>query len=167
MAGNQYFVVGCALKPELAVSEMARFQRRIDANFIFFVCKFFRLVVAEAKTPGFLVIRGAVRNPIRRLRQGEKVLSQFRKAHLLPYWHAVIDDMQIAFLKIDHPFIPREFLIYASRMFHSFGTTQSKTGVPLGTSCSVSGTCFCSRRRLSRTPSPVMLRQIGYNAATL
>ena len=53
------------------------------------------------------------------------------------------------------------FFTQASRMFHSLGTVQSKTSVPLGTSSTVSSTCARSRRSVSRTPSPVMLRQIG------
>ena len=56
-------------------------------------------------------------------------------------------------------------LIQASRTFHSRGTTQSKTRVPEGTSTTERP---ISRRRIAsdaRTPSPVMLRQIGYSSA--
>ena len=50
-------------------------------------------------------------------------------------------------------------------MFHSRGTIQSRAGVPDGTSWTTRGTW---RRRMSsvaRTPSPVMLRQIGNSSA--
>src|SRR5215470_6676062 len=43
---------------------------------------------------------------------------------------------------------------------------QSKIGVPDGTSRIVRGTCGCSRRNVLRTPSPVMLRQMGYRSAS-
>ena len=46
-------------------------------------------------------------------------------------------------------------------MFHSRGTVQSKTSVPLGTSSTRSGISAPIRSRVARTPSPVMLRQIG------
>src|SRR5688572_22201462 len=58
---------------------------------------------------------------------------------------------------------PREFFTQASRTFHSFGTVQSNTGVPLGTSKISSGTCSRMRSSVRRTPSPVMLRTIGYS----
>src|ERR1043165_10121622 len=53
-------------------------------------------------------------------------------------------------------------------MFHSFGTVQSSTGVPEGTSVRTSGagSWRSMRARVSRTPSPVMLRQIGYSSST-
>src|SRR5712692_10097060 len=60
---------------------------------------------------------------------------------------------------------PFEFLTQASRIFHSRGTVQSNTCVPLGTSCSVSGMRCWIRRSVSRSPSPVMLRQMGYSSA--
>ena len=44
-------------------------------------------------------------------------------------------------------------------MFHSRGTVQSSTGVPVGTSCTSSGICSARMRSVSRTPSPVRLRQ--------
>src|SRR5277367_899960 len=50
-------------------------------------------------------------------------------------------------------------------MFHSGGTVQSKTRVPVETSCKVSGMIRCRRFRVSRTPFPVILRQIGYSSA--
>src|SRR5260370_15195016 len=50
-------------------------------------------------------------------------------------------------------------------MFHSFGTVQSNTCVPVRTSRSSRGICRCSSRSVSRKPSPVMLRQIGYSSS--
>ena len=59
---------------------------------------------------------------------------------------------------------PRISLIHPPRIFHSLGTVQSNTSVPVGTSCTViSGT---SSRIISNdclNPSPVILRQIGNN----
>src|SRR6266511_3367504 len=50
-------------------------------------------------------------------------------------------------------------------MFHSRGTVQSNTWVPLGTSCSSRSTCLARVARVLRKPSPVMLRQTGYSSA--
>src|SRR5687768_8269864 len=47
-------------------------------------------------------------------------------------------------------------------MFHSFGTSQSKIRVPVGTSVRCSGIHSSTRSRVRRTPLPVMLRQSGY-----
>src|SRR6266849_526028 len=49
-------------------------------------------------------------------------------------------------------------------MFHSLGTVQSKTAVPDGTSKVCSEIWFWIMARVRRIPSPVMLRQIGYNS---
>src|ERR1051325_6492526 len=46
-------------------------------------------------------------------------------------------------------------------MFHSFGTIQSNTGVPEETVFVSSGISRAIRSSVRRTPSPVMLRQIG------
>src|SRR5262249_4584590 len=46
-------------------------------------------------------------------------------------------------------------------MFHSRGIVQSKTFVPVGTSCVSSATCAPISRNVCRTPLPVMLRQMG------
>src|SRR6266511_6260049 len=50
-------------------------------------------------------------------------------------------------------------------MFHSRGTVQSNTWVPLGTSCVSRSTCLASVARVVRKPSPVMLRHTGYSSA--
>ena len=46
-------------------------------------------------------------------------------------------------------------------MFHSSGTIQSNTCVPLGISIRVIGICSSSTSKVARTPSPVRLRQSG------
>src|SRR4029079_3591923 len=56
--------------------------------------------------------------------------------------------------------------IQASRMFHSSGTVQSRTGVPDGTYVTWRGTSLPRIRSVSRTPLPVMLRHMGYSSAT-
>src|SRR3989344_1324108 len=58
-------------------------------------------------------------------------------------------------------FSPDGSLMYASLIFHSFGTVQSNTFVPVGTSLILSGTCVRMIERVLRTPFPVMLRHIG------
>ena len=50
----------------------------------------------------------------------------------------------------------------ASRISHSRGTVQSKTRVPEGTEATFKpGNSSCRMERVSRTPGPVMLRQMG------
>ncbi len=56
---------------------------------------------------------------------------------------------------------PSGAVTYASRMFHSCGTVQSKIWAPLGTSVRVSGMCSETMSKVARTPSPVRLRQSG------
>src|SRR3989344_5217216 len=58
-------------------------------------------------------------------------------------------------------FLPSGVMIYASLIFHSLGTVQSKTFVPDGTSWITSGICSSSVRSVSRRPFPVILLQIG------
>src|SRR3989338_1747745 len=50
---------------------------------------------------------------------------------------------------------------YASRIFHSGGTVQSNTFVPLFTSWIFKGTCSCRIFNVFRTPFPVIDRQMG------
>src|SRR6185437_6429079 len=52
--------------------------------------------------------------------------------------------------------------MYPSRTFHSSGMVQSKTRKPDGTSHVVRGMYSRIRSIVFLTPSPVMLRQIGY-----
>ena len=51
-------------------------------------------------------------------------------------------------------------------MFHSLGTVQSRTAVPVGISCTVSGMDSAMTSRVARTPLPVMLRHSGYSRST-
>src|SRR6185436_2800416 len=51
-------------------------------------------------------------------------------------------------------------------MFHSRGTVQSNTWVPLGTSCTVRSISSRRMPRVWRWPSPVRLRQMGYSFST-
>ena len=64
--------------------------------------------------------------------------------------------------EVDDPLAVGSFATQASRMFHSGGTIQSRTGVPDGTSCTSIGDMPPEDAQASRArPSPVMLRQIG------
>ena len=50
------------------------------------------------------------------------------------YGHAVVQHVQVVPLEINDPLATTRSFMYASRMFHSLGTVQSKTAVPVGTS---------------------------------
>src|SRR5882724_2653563 len=101
---DQHLVISRPLDPMFAVSQMPGFESGVDANF---VCSFLQLLkfpMAETKSPCFTIVGGAIRNPIRRVRQGEEMWSQFRQRHSSPHWHAVIENMQIASLEVHNAF---------------------------------------------------------------
>ena len=57
---------------------------------------------AQAKSPGFPIVGGPVRNPVRCFRQGEEVGSEFGERHLSVHRDAVVQHMQIASLKVHY-----------------------------------------------------------------
>jgi len=60
-------------------------------------------------------------------------------------------------------FLPLEFFIYASLMFHSLGIFQSNTFVPEGTSCISKGIFSLIIYKVCLTPFPVILLHMGNN----
>jgi len=98
------------------------------------------------------------------LRYGEEVLLQLGAGQCGADRDAVVDDVEVGRPKIDDA-AARAVLDERVAYVPLLGTTQSKTCVPVGTSQTVRGTSRPIRRRVSRNPSPVMLRQIGYSSA--
>ena len=91
-----------------------------------------------------------------------QIWSQLTELKGSGYGHAVIDDVEVMPLKINNPDTTR-VLMYASRMFHSLGTVQSKTAVPVGTSKSLSGIRSPIRSVL---PYPVARDATAYGVKT-
>ena len=58
----------------------------------------------KAEAPGLAVIRRAVRNPVRSLRQGKKVRSEFSERHSSVNGDAVIQHVKTALVEIHNPF---------------------------------------------------------------
>ena len=104
------------------------------------------LAVGQAESPVLLVVRRAIGDPVGPVRQRVQVLPQLRELHPAPDRDAVADDVEVRLLEVDH-LLPLQFFTQASLMFHSLGTVQSKTLVPLGTSRTSSGMCLrtCAR----------------------
>ena len=152
---------------ELSVRERAVLvEGRIDAYLVVALLEPGERLGGHAETPGARVVRRAVRDPRRMGGQGVQVLAAARQRHPSVDRFAVADDVQVVSLRSRRRECRRRRAIHASCKFHSGGTTQSSTGCPDGTSCTVSGIRRRAARSVSRTPSPVMLRQSGYSSAT-
>src|ERR1700723_49307 len=81
---------------------MTWLKGRINANFIFVVRQCVQLPLRQAKSPSFLIVGRAIRNPIGGFRQSEQVLAELRKTHFLSYRNAVVHNVQIASSEIDN-----------------------------------------------------------------
>src|SRR6267143_6995425 len=97
---DKHLIICLTLFPMLPVSQMPGFKRGVNANFVRSFLQLLKFSMAETETPRFTIVGGAVRNPVRLVRQGEKMWSQFCQRHLLPHWRAVIQYMQIAPLEV-------------------------------------------------------------------
>ena len=56
----------------------------------------FKLALAQAKSPRFLVIRGTVRDPIRCFGKSEQVRPQFSQRHCSAHRDAIIQHMKVS-----------------------------------------------------------------------
>ena len=124
--------------------------------------------VSQAEAPGLLVVGRPVGDPVR---AGRAACSRCGCSSASDIFaadrHAVVDDVEVRVAGSRRPSRRRGSLIQASRMFHSRGTVQSKTCVPLGTSWTRAGCARrCSRASGARR-RPVMLRQIGIDASAI
>jgi len=86
------------------------------------------LIVTEAETPVLVVVGGPIRNPIRMVGKCEQMRPKLNQGHTSVDWNTVVEHDFRKSITLS----PREFLTYASLMFHSLGTVQSKTCVPVG-----------------------------------
>src|SRR5439155_17827343 len=79
---------------------MAGFEAPIDAHFVLLVFQSRQLPVREAESPCLMIVRGAIRNPIGRLRETKKVLLEFRKSDATAHRNAVVDHVQVALREV-------------------------------------------------------------------
>ena len=70
--------------------------------------------MAQAKAPLFLVIGGAVGNPVWVLGQGGQVRAQLRQSHTLVHGAAVVQHVQVGGFEVNHPLT----FVTFSRIFH-------------------------------------------------
>src|SRR5205823_268018 len=79
---------------------MAGFEAPIDAHFVLLVFQSRQLPVCEAESPCLMIVRGAIRNPIGRLRETKKVLLEFRKSDATADRSAVVDHGHVALREV-------------------------------------------------------------------
>ena len=102
MTRNNHFPGFLSLQQILAIAQMTACQRRVDTDIVFFrVIQLRQLVFTQTKSPAFLVIRRAIRNPIGLARNCVKMFLEFSKAHTLMNRHTVTDYVQVKTLKVD------------------------------------------------------------------
>ena len=102
MTRDKHFPRFRSLQQILAITQMTAGQRRIDADIVFFrFIQLRQLVFTQTKSPAFLVIRRAIRNPIGLVRNCVKMFLEFSKAHTLMNRHTVTDYVQVKTPKVD------------------------------------------------------------------
>ena len=101
MAGYQYFIVARSLDEIFTITQATLRQGGIDANLVLSVAQTEKLIVAQTKAPGFLVIRRAIGNQVWLVGQREEMLLEFAPWQFFSDRHAISDDMQVGLLEID------------------------------------------------------------------
>ena len=83
-----------------AVSQRSVFERGVDEDLVLAVRQLFQSAVAQAESPGLLVIGRAVGDQIGLVRQREEALPQLLQWKLLVDRHAVVENVQVVLLEI-------------------------------------------------------------------
>ena len=60
MTGDQYFFVGLTLDPKFTISQMSGMQTGIDVNVVFSLFQLIQLMLSQAETPVFLIVRSTI-----------------------------------------------------------------------------------------------------------
>ena len=101
VARYQHLFGALSWKMVFAEGKVSLFQGRIDADLVFVVLQPHPVVVAQAKSPVFRVVRGPVRNPVGMIRQREQMFFQLLERDLRLNRNTVTDHVQVRFLEID------------------------------------------------------------------
>ena len=80
MARDQYLVGRTPGQIALSVCQVPIFKSEIDAHLVVAILERQHLVVGQAESPVFLVVRSSVRNPVRMIGKREQVRLQARSA---------------------------------------------------------------------------------------
>src|SRR5262249_1388574 len=76
------------------------FERGVDANLVVTIFKGQHLIMRQAESPVFLVVRSSIGNPLRMIRDGKEVGPYFSKGHGCVNRDAVIQDVQAGLPKV-------------------------------------------------------------------
>ena len=104
MARNQHLVGRLAGQVQLAIRQSTRLQRRVDAYLVFTLLEREQLVVADAKSPGLSVVRGAIGDPVRLLRQCVQMRPEFIQGQTAMERHTIVDYVQVVTPEVDDAF---------------------------------------------------------------
>src|SRR5215831_9717692 len=102
MAGNEHLTLFLSSDDTLPVSQGTVLECRDDADFIGSLWQLIELPLREAESPTLLVIRRSIGNPVRIISQRMKIWPEVRQRHSGLHWHAVVNDMEVTLLKINH-----------------------------------------------------------------
>ena len=101
---EQHFIGGLAGYEELAVSQTALSERRIDHDLVLAGLHRLELSVAHAEAPRLLVVRRTVGDRIRPVGQRMKPRPQFLEAHAGPHRGAVLHHVKVVPTEVNDPF---------------------------------------------------------------
>ena len=103
MAGNQNLVRRLSRQIVLSVCQVAVYQGGIDAHFVIAIFQSQHLIVRQTESPVLLVVRGAVRDPIRMFGNREQMRLEFGQRHGRMDRGAVVQHMQVGLPEINNP----------------------------------------------------------------
>jgi hypothetical protein len=81
---------------------MARFKGRINADLVVAVGQRLQLPLGQAESPRLAVVRSAIGDPVRCLRQAEQMLLQLRQPHPPANRHTVVQHVQVGLCEVHH-----------------------------------------------------------------
>jgi hypothetical protein len=104
VGGEEDFVVGSALDAELAVAEVAGLEGGINTDLKFVVGKGIELALGQTEAPSFLVVGGAIGDPIRRIREREEMFAEFGEAHFPANRSTIVKDVEAGLFEVKDGF---------------------------------------------------------------
>src|SRR6202007_2465757 len=95
MTRDQHFFVRLTLDPKFTISQMSGMQTGIDVNVVFSLFQLIELMLSQAETQFFLIVRSSIGYPVCSFRNGEKMRSKFRQRHRAADRQTIVQDMEI------------------------------------------------------------------------
>src|SRR6266702_5317242 len=103
MTRDQYLIGRTTAHIALSVCQVPVFERRVDADFVVAVRERQHLAMGQAESPVFLIVRRAVRDPVRSIGKRKQVRLEFAQWHGRVHRRTVIQDVQVALPKVHDP----------------------------------------------------------------